>query len=403
MALYRFGPDDVFVSSVKTYPSTNFLIYSGSYYYNSKITSSGSFSNPIRNVPQGHISLYELNVDRNSAETGFIYPFIIKESSLDNLSSVATGSFDEAEYGGLITGSYPLSASITRTFYPPYTGDSLPVPDTTASYRPHVMALKNATNSYLNLSPQYQYSASSENILGGWNKDTQDINLINIPSIFYGSSIKKGSVELKFYVSGSVIGHLVDTYENGELIQYSSSFSGKDGQCAGVVLYDEGIILLTGSWDLSRHDEEYLNTSTQYRPRWTYFGATGSAAYDFLKESSYTLDFKGVEKVPNITMLAHAPKNKLNNSTNPTFVEKNDYTVSFATSSMNYKEYDELEIKNIVKSPYTNYTASFQREVYISEIGIYDEEENLIAIAKLANPIKKTEEKDYTFKLKVDI
>ena len=78
MALYRFGPNDVFVSSVKAYPNASFLIYSGSYYYNSKITSSGSFSNPIRNVPQGHISLYELNVDRNSAETGLIYPFIIK-------------------------------------------------------------------------------------------------------------------------------------------------------------------------------------------------------------------------------------------------------------------------------------------------------------------------------------
>ena len=90
MALYRFGPNDVFVSSVKAYPNASFLIYSGSYYYNSKITSSGSFSNPIRNVPQGHISLYELNVDRNSAETGLIYPFIIKESSLDNLSSITT-------------------------------------------------------------------------------------------------------------------------------------------------------------------------------------------------------------------------------------------------------------------------------------------------------------------------
>ena len=52
---------------------------------------------------------------------------------------------------------------------------------------------------------------------------------------------------------------------------------------------------------------------------------------------------------------------------------------------------------------YNNYTASFQRETYISEIGIYDEKQNLIAIAKLAKPVKKTEDTDYAFKLKVDI
>ena len=73
------------------------------------------------------------------------------------------------------------------------------------------------------------------------------------------------------------------------------------------------------------------------------------------------------------------------------------------TSSAIYEEYDKKLVKNIVKSTYNNYTASFQRETYISEIGIYDDNKNLIAIAKLATPIKKTEEKDYTFKLKVDI
>ena len=402
MALYKFGPNDVFVSSVKAYPSTNFLIYSGSYYYNKKSTGSGSFANPIGNVPTGYINLFELNVDRNPLENPLIYPFVIKDSSLDNLASIATGSYDELQYGDTVTGSYPLSASIDRRFYLEYT-DDLPIPSTSTSYRPHIMALKNVTNDYIRLSPYYEYSASSDGPLDGWNKDRQMMTMVSVPSIFYGSSIRKGSVDLKFYVTGTLAGQLLDFYENGELIQYSGSISDNDGKVAGTVLYDQGIILLTGSRSISPHQEQYRNTATTYDSAWVYFGATGSIAYDFLDESAYTLNFEGVEKIPNVTMLAHAPKNKLNNSTNPTFVEKNDYTVSFVTSSMNYKEYDELEIKNIVKSPYTNYTASFQREVYISEIGIYDEERNLIAIAKLANPIKKTEEKDYTFKLKVDI
>ena len=39
---------------------------------------------------------------------------------------------------------------------------------------------------------------------------------------------------------------------------------------------------------------------------------------------------------------------------------------------------------------------------FISKIGIYDEKKNLIGVAKLATPVKKTEERDFTFKLKLD-
>ena len=45
----------------------------------------------------------------------------------------------------------------------------------------------------------------------------------------------------------------------------------------------------------------------------------------------------------------------------------------------------------------------FKKQTYISKIGIYDENKNLIGVAKLATPVKKTEERDLTFKLKLDI
>ena len=46
---------------------------------------------------------------------------------------------------------------------------------------------------------------------------------------------------------------------------------------------------------------------------------------------------------------------------------------------------------------------SFEKQVFISEIGIYDKEKNLLGIAKLANPVTKKESQDYTFKLKLDM
>ena len=57
---------------------------------------------------------------------------------------------------------------------------------------------------------------------------------------------------------------------------------------------------------------------------------------------------------------------------------------------------------NVVSSSYAGVDASFQKTTFINYVGIYDESKNLIAIAKLANPVRKREEDDFTFKLKLD-
>jgi len=36
-------------------------------------------------------------------------------------------------------------------------------------------------------------------------------------------------------------------------------------------------------------------------------------------------------------------------------------------------------------------------------VGIYDENKNLIGIAKVATPVRKTVERDFTFKIKLDL
>ena len=100
-------------------------------------------------------------------------------------------------------------------------------------------------------------------------------------------------------------------------------------------------------------------------------------------------------------MLAHAPVAELNYSTNPTYIEHGQNIVPL-TSSKNYVENKELNIKNTVSSPYSDPTGSFKKQTFISKIGIYDENKNLVGIAKVAKPVKKTEERNFTFKLKLD-
>lgn len=108
-----------------------------------------------------------------------------------------------------------------------------------------LLVAKNTLNHYGTISPHYLVTSSLD---GGWNKDSQVLNLIHIPSIFYGSKIRPGTVSLKWYLTGSLIGELRDTKENGELIQVSGAYSSTSetnlGKVAGVVLYDEGLYCL---------------------------------------------------------------------------------------------------------------------------------------------------------------
>ena len=233
------------------------------------------------------------------------------------------------------------------------------------------------------------------------------MNLISIPSIFYGSSIKKGTVELKFFVSGTLAGHLIDERKNGELIQVGPEGSTESGSVAGVVLYNEGFIALTGAWNLDyNHQEEYYDGSDD-NPRWIYFaaGANDGLPPASIPSSSFSIALSGTEHVPTVTMLAHAPKGKLNHSNNPTFVEYDSTlsgTLQYSTSSHFYRETKVAKIKNIVSSSHCGHSASFEKQTFISKVGIYDKHKNLIAIAKMATPVRKRERDEYTFKLKLD-
>jgi len=391
MSFYKFKNSDVLLNYVKTYPQNNFFIYNSKSYYNYKPQISGAFTNSITCVDPGFVSLYELNIDRNSSQTGFIYPFITKNGTLSSFRTVTTSMFDsEFDYGDIITGSYPLSSSLYRNYY--QTGQS----------RPHVNALRNTLDYYKNLSTHYSFSSS----LG--NKENQELTLISIPSIFFGKQIKKRSVKLDFYITGSLIGTLEDKNANGELIQTAPYGSNNSGSVAGVVLYNEGFILLTGSWNLETGvARNYLNdTENLVTSSWIYFGngINGDVVTpsSYLTYVSYNLYFEGTHTIPNLTLFANAPRAELNHSNNPTYVKYNTSS-SYSTSSYAVVENSTTEIKNTIFSQYDEPTGSFQKQTFISKIGIYDENKNLIAIAKVSKPVKKTEERDLTFKIKIDL
>jgi hypothetical protein len=395
MSYYKFTEDDLFVNTIKTYPDVEFYIQSGSIYINNETTISGTHSNNIKGVPFGFISLYEYNINRASAQT--IYPFVVKDGFKNTFKTISKKDWNtQYGYGGeQITSSYNLSASITRYFVTGTSG---------TEYR-RLQALKNTVNHYSYLSPRYDF----ETYYSAPSSVTDAVNMITIPSIFYGSTIKKGSVNLKWYVSGTLAAQASDSRFNGDLVQVSGSTT---GETVGTILYNEGIILLTGSTDLGPATiGNLVNNSTGGKPRWIYFGR---GANDGLTptdvelttlSASCAIEFQGTNDIQTLTMLAKAPYNELNHSNNPTYLKDTNASRRFATKTTSSYMYTQpsMEIANVVHSPFTGSTPPFRKETYISKIALYDEEKNLIGYAKLATPVRKTEDREFLFKLKLDI
>ena len=117
------------------------------------------------------------------------------------------------------------------------------------------------------------------------------------------------------------------------------------------------------------------------------------------------MDFRGQTEIPVLTMFATAPAGELNNSQNVTWLSSSHSNwKDLATSnSSSYYENSKVPIKNTTKSEYCDFDEAFEKQVFISEIGIYDEDKNLLGVAKLANPVLKKETDAFTFKLKLDM
>jgi len=391
MPYYEFKTKDTLRNTLKTHPEYKFNIYSGSIYINNQYNIAGAHVDNVTMVPTGFVSLYELNIDR--AADNKIYPFITKDGSLMSIGTVPDFTYN-FQYGDVITGSYPMSASIVRErfLFGHGTGSNAPTS--------HIRALRNTLNDYTYLSPSYAYSSS----LG--DKNLQEINLISIPSIFYDSGIKPGTVDLKFYISGTLVGRAQDKNKNGELIQVTGTAlaqtNGADS-VAGVILYKQGCMLLTGSWPMTEVSFDFGDVTRA--GSWLDFaaGANDNLSVVPSTSASFQLEFQGTNEVSTLTMHAIAPRGQLNHSMNPTYRLYESASLPPTINNYIYAENAGIPIKNTVSSSFCNFSASFAKQTFISKIGIYDKERNLIAVAKLATPIKKTEDRALTFKLKLDI
>ena len=225
MHKFEFKPDDLFINRLKTYPEYNVFIYQGQMFTNKVSQVDGS----------GGIEVYDIN---RSKTTNLIHPFvetgsvknvfkkyvyqpnvkmytgehfhIHKNWQIQNTAKAETAA--ALATGGEITSSYgnesPIKrkltsrqSTITANYYN-ITSNSLITGELrtiSGSERNQIRvnlsasALQNVSRKYTILSDHFILTGSS---VRGRDLvyDDNSINFITIPNMYYGSSIKKGSV-----------------------------------------------------------------------------------------------------------------------------------------------------------------------------------------------------------------
>ncbi len=410
MSLKKFDDNDVFINTLEANPEYSFFIITGSVYINNQ-----SHLDETTGVPAGFESLYGLR--RTESPSGsHIFPFIPK--SANKMSFKIFRDFEHNilfQGGELIKGNYNMTSSIKHYYYQFQnvvgnvdsritSGYRFYEPSGDVDHNVH-FSIQNVLSKYTFLSPHFKMITEApmpvRDLRGA------EMAVIDIPSIFYGDKIKKGSLELNYFVTGTLIGTLKDEKQNGELIMTGPLGFPGSGSVKGLALYTEGILLLTGSDQIGHADNniDYIDSSDTIN-KWTHFASglhEDQSSVASMLSASFELKYQGTSTKQTMMLMAHANYGEMNWSNNPTFVDQQSpYIGTFSTGSKFYYEND-VNIANKADTTLAEYVPEFKRETYITKVAVYDDKKNLIGVASVANPVRKTEERQYTFKLKLDL
>jgi len=213
------------------------------------------------------------------------------------------------------------------------------------------------------------YASTNERIL------ENNIAVFSIPQIYYGEGIKPGTVVLQDEQLGRT--YTDDGYSN---LKYGN-------QIKGNIFYDRGLVVVAK--DI----------------------VSGSVL------SQFTLNFRSTKTIYENEVFISVLENEFNFSQNPTAVSETDgivntYTVqrpgSIRPGDLVNKSFYNAGTK-IINTEFNNYedyvsldpTGSFLAP-YITTIALYDNELNMVAVAKLPQPIKSTPDYPINFIIRFD-
>jgi hypothetical protein len=347
--VYReFTPDDLFSTKVHAQPSI--IVESGSLGWSGNLNAGNGAS----------LSLYGDVRRRSDVGSGSqplqVYPLdLVDTNSVDRVIGVP--------------GTYPQTGSVNLAYCTNTEHPAGGAATDTRWYDAHWSAINNLSD-WSHYHINHVYPALDEL------PDT--LTVVHVPEMFYGRQIATGSVLIWTHAwdsaSGSNFGSGTRYYVDdglGRLFDVPSGSYWKDAWMSGsavrvgTVFYENGLIVFT-SPSASWHNEFF------------------SASYNTQEASEPNLhvQFSGSTIIQSMVFMCRMGAADVNCSNNPSFLEQSGSHVNGTP-----------KLWSRMPDPRT----------YITAVGLYNEERQLVAVAKIAQPIRKREQDVIDIRLRMDV
>ncbi len=231
---------------------------------------------------------------------------------------------------------------------------------------------------------------------------TSEVKLICLSTKIINEGLKRGGVTLRFIQNNIVISELSDTNSDGVLLQTVGPIA-HDGEAAGLVLYEFGMIILFATWDLSVVQENFRSMLANYdvlpfayddapcNPKWVHFATVGNSGSNTCPLSVFEMDIETVSNVYKMTFFVDIEDKNWSN--NPTFHPRGG-GVSFGRNFVR-EENDALGTGlNVVESD--------NKKVVLSSVDMYDNFFRKVGSLRLAQPLILDKNSKYKLKIEID-
>ena len=257
---------------------------------------------------------------------------------------------------------------------------------------------------------------------GDNNSQMKEVFMVNFSRLLYKDQMKKGTFSIAFgtaswvnpfnnagaYTNGTIVtltdasasaanssnttqtrgGDYGVLYASGAMGSSNKESTGVNREAQGIVFYQQGIAIISASvFNMTASQvatgvassslgDFYYNNGTTYTTTNAWASASISGTCDAIRARLYSLSFQNTTEINSQIYFCRAPHNKFNYSSNPTYT----------TGS-------KIRVKNV---------ASDQPVSYITTVGLYSANNELLAVAKVSEPIAKRPTNELVLRVRLD-
>ena len=350
-----------------------------------------------KNIEPGNVLISSFQVNKTfkftdtDSGSGFFSVPLVKGSD-SNLYNFKGSTADSSTFSGSTYYHVPTYHEINNLYYKDI--------NTMRGYIDYIRGVPTSSNGVINYTSNKVLDDTTLKLKRPYTRQLKDTaTLISVPQKFYGEYIQPGSVTVTDDSTSSTFVFKDDSYGNLYDVAYSSSYANRvpdsnySGSLVGNIFYNDGIIVITETGSYSSvatsngtdgFNLKFNSTQTIYERE--YVCVVGESEFQHTTNKSLKVGRSG-----SFTMGSF-----VTSSLRGTRHDKFPYNlVGYSTGSINLNGYKiGTELIDVATNP--------DFATYVTEIGLYNDNNELLALGKLAKPIKNDKELALTFVVRFD-